>query len=531
MTAEHDLDRLLRRIAESAWEFSGAGYGALAAFHADGRVRAFFAAGITTEERERIGRPPEGRGLLGHVFRQRQTLRLDDLTTHPAAVGFPPGHPPMRTFLAVPIHLRDETLGAIYLTEKTGGFTAEDEALLTTLGADVAVAIENARLMATLRHALDDLGATQDQLVQSEARRAVGGVASGMAHHLNNVLAVIRGRLQLLLEKVAEPSIRRTLETVDRAAANGADLIRRVQEFSRVQPVSEPVPTDLNQLAREALELTGLARPDEAQPHAVPIEARLDPGQIPPVVGDPTALREVLVNLLLNAVEALPAGGQIRVGTRALGGRVDCSVTDTGVGMSEEVRRRALEPFFTTRGPRRGGLGLSVSQGIVQRHGGALAIESRPGVGTTVTVSLPVAPAGPGASAAPGASRAPGPSLRILVIDEEPDVRAMLAEILAGAGHLVTQAASGADGVSSFEADRHDLVVTCARMPGLTGWQVAEAVKALSPVTPVILITEWDADVGRPPGAGWCVDDVISKPFDPAVVASVIARTAAGGSR
>jgi signal transduction histidine kinase len=518
ITVEHDLDRLLQRVVEVARELAGAAYGVFVVFHPDGRVRTMLTAGLTAEARARIATPPEGRGLLGYVFRHGETLRLDDLATHPAAVGFPPGHPPMRSLLALPVRLRGEPLGALYLTEKPGGFTTDDEALLATLASDAAVAIENARLMASLRQALEDLGAAQDQLVQGEALRAMGRLASGMAHHLNNILAVIQGRVMLLLREVGDPATRRALETVERATTRAAQVIRAVQGFSRVQPVAQAVPVDVNHLVTDALELTRPRWGDEAGREGIAIEARCEGGPVPPVAGDPASLRDVVVNLLLNAADALPAGGRITVRTWAAGDRVHCAVTDTGVGMSEEVRQRALEPFFTTKGPQSRGLGLSVIHGVVTRHGGTLAIESAPGEGTTVTVSLPVAPE----TAAPPAPAAAGPR-RILVIDDEAEVRETLAELLAAQGHHVSQAASGTEGVALFSAGRHDLVFTDLGMPGMTGCQVAEAIRAVSPGTPVAVVTGWGD--GHAPCPGHVT---ISKPFDLDAIAALVGRAPAG---
>lgn len=211
---------------------------------------------------------------------------------------------------------------------------------------------------------------------------------------MNNLLAVVLGRIQFLLRTVEEPVVRRSLETAERAALEGAEFIRRLRAFSLVHPLSKAVPVDLNQLAQEALELTRPHWQYEAELRGIQIQVSLESGRIPALMGDPASLREVLMSLLLNSVDALPNGGRITVRTWASEQEVLCSVADTGVGMSEEVRRRALEPFFTTKGPKSTGLGLSVAYGILQRHGGDLLIESIEGRGTTVTIRVPVVPAG-----------------------------------------------------------------------------------------------------------------------------------------
>ncbi len=517
LAGERDLDRLLQRLVEAAREFTGARYGALALFEGDRPTR-LFTVGVSPEERARIGRLPEGRGLLGHIVRQGQVLRLEDLAAHPAAAGFPPGHPPMHTFLGAPIRLREEVVGALYLAEKPGGFTPADETLLVTLCADAAVALDNARLLAELQQTLDRLRAAQDQLLRAETLRAVGELAAGAAHHLNNILAVVKGRLELTLGKLREPEVRRSLEIAQRAADEAAEVVRRLQEFARSRPPTEPGPVDVNQVALEALELTRPEWRDQAERRGVSIALRWEPGEIPLARGEAVALREVVVNLLLNAVDALPEGGTITVRTWADADRVHLAVADDGAGMTEEVRRRALEPFFTTKGPSRRGLGLSVSHGIVQRHGGTLAIDSAPGRGTTVTISLPIAPR----TAPPGP--APAPTRRILVIDDEPEVRDTLAEMLRSLGHVVTTAASGAEGLARLEAGWPEAVFTDLGMPGMTGWEVCRAVKATSPATPVILVTGWGEEVAStPPGPGR-PDLVLRKPFDLATVALALDR-------
>jgi signal transduction histidine kinase len=196
--------------------------------------------------------------------------------------------------------------------------------------------------------------------------------------------------LELLLSTTEAPVARRSLEIVRRAAEDGADVTRRVQRFSRLHPLSEPVAVDVNQLAESVVELTR-AQQDEAQRSGHLIDVTVESGAVPPAIGETAPVREALMNLVLNAIDAMPEGGRATIRTWVDAGHVRCAVIDTGVGMLEDVRRRALQPFFTTKGPKRTGLGLSVAYGAVQRYGGALEIDSAPKRGTTVTISLPVA--------------------------------------------------------------------------------------------------------------------------------------------
>jgi CheY-like chemotaxis protein len=366
---------------------------------------------------------------------------------------------------------------------------------------------------------VDDLKSTQGQLVRGETLRAMGQLSSGMAHHLNNLFAVILGRVELMLGKVQEAGVRRSLEIIQRTAQDGAEVVRRVQRFSRVQPVSD-VAVDLNQLVKEVVEVTRPRWHDEAQLRGSRVEVTVEAGIIAAAAGEPAPLREVLMNLLLNAADAITQGGRITLKTWAKDDRVYCSVTDTGAGMPEEVRRRALEPFFTTKGPKATGLGLSVAYGTVQRYGGTLTLESTVGQGTTVEVSLPTASAATAVAKSSAVSpKAPNLPLRILVIDDELQVRSTLAEMLEEQGHAVTQAPGGREGLSFLESNRElvDVVISDLGMPDMTGWDVAAAIQERWPGLPVGLITGWgETEITREERSR--VNFVINKPFDKAVL-------------
>ena len=299
------------------------------------------------------------------------------------------------SFICMPVRVGDRVIGVINLAKKEDAstspptprpFSPTDLQFLTALLTYIGYAVDNARLLheaqqsaTQLQNVVDDLRATQAQLVRGETLSAIGKLASGMAHHLNNLFAVILGRLETLQSKVPDPEARRYLEIVQRAAQDGAEVVRRVQRFSRVQPVSRTMPVDLNQLAQEVLDLTRPRWHNEALLRQIRIDTALDLGSIQPVAGELAPLREVLMNLVLNAIDAMPDGGRLGVKTWADEQGVHCDVSDSGAGMSDEVRQRALDPFFTTKGPKSTGLGLSVTYGIIQRHNGKLEIDSAPG--------------------------------------------------------------------------------------------------------------------------------------------------------
>src|SRR6266478_5324739 len=438
---------------------------------------------------------------------------------------------------AIEVRVGDRVIGVINMAKKRDGgvsdalrlppFGSTDLQFLNALMTYIGYAVDNSRLLeeaqssaSQLQGVVDDLKSTQAQLVRGETLRAMGQLSSGMAHHLNNLFAVILGRVELLMGKVQEASVRRSLEIIQRTAQDGAEVVRRVQRFSRVQPVSDAVAVDLNQVVQEVVELTRPRWQDEAQLRGSRIEIAVEAGVIGAAAGEPAPLREVLMNLLLNAADSITQAGKITLKTWTRDDRVYCSVADTGGGMPEEVRRRALEPFFTTKGPKATGLGLSVAYGTVQRYGGTLTVESTDGQGTTVEVSLPTASAAASIARTPtGPRSAPVVPLRILVIDDELQVRATLAEMLEEQGHSVTQAPGGREGLSYLDANPKlvDVVGSDLGMPDMNGWDVAKAIQARWPQLPVGLITGWgETEITREERNR--VNFVITKPFDKAVL-------------
>jgi signal transduction histidine kinase len=473
-----------------------------------------------------------GEGVAGKVVEMGEPVLVDDIAADPR---FNKANDPQYgsgSFICMPIRVGDRVIGVINMAKKrdsalpeslrTQPFGSTDLHFLNALMTYIGYAVDNSRLLeeaqlsaSQLQGVIDDLKSTQAQLVRGETLRAMGQLSSGMAHHLNNLFAVILGRVELLMGKVEEEGVRRSLEIIQRTAQDGAEVVRRVQRFSRVQPVSDAVAVDLNQLVQEVVELTQPRWQDEAQLRGSRIELAVETGIVGSAAGEPAPLREVLMNLLLNAADAITQAGRITLRTWAKDDRVYCSVTDTGGGMPEEVRRRALEPFFTTKGPKATGLGLSVAYGTVQRYGGTLSVESVEGQGTTVEVSLPIA-SGAAAARKPDSPTTTRPiPLRILVIDDELPVRTTLAEMLEEQGHSVTQAPGGREGLSYLESNPElvDVVVSDLGMPDMTGWDVARSIQSRWPRLPVGLITGWgETEITREERSR--VNFVITKPFD-----------------
>ncbi len=352
----------------------------------------------------------------------------------------------------------------------------------------------------------------QEQLVEGARRRVFDQLAAGAAHSLNNLLTMILGRTQLLLERTHDLEGRGELIEIQRGAILGAQMVRRLQEFGHVPVNGEPVETDVNGPVRDAAEITRFVWRDQAEALGQVVDVVKDLADVPPVMCNPDALRQVCAELVLNAFDAMPGGGLITLRTERKQDRVVITVVDTGEGMPDETLRRVFDPFFTTRGQGHAGLGLSLARDCVERYHGSLAVQSTPGVGTEVTLMLPVAEIAHPAQA--GRLPEPGRPVRILIVDDEPAVRDIVAKFLAFRGYEVDVADGGSDGLAAFQSKGFDLVLTDLGMPGMSGWQVAREVKLLKPQTLVILMTGWSADLDPAKVKESGVDCIVHKPFD-----------------
>jgi signal transduction histidine kinase/CheY-like chemotaxis protein len=462
-----------------------------------------------------------GEGIAGKVAQAGDPVVVENIETDPRFARANDPKYGSGSFICLPVRARDHVIGVINLARKesTAVFSATDLYFLNALMTNVGYAVDNARMLQDsrqsadrLQQALDDVNAAQARLVQGETLRALGELTSGMAHHLNNLLAVILGRVELLLTDADDPAHRERLDTVRRAGLDAADVVRRMLRFTQGQGFSELTPVDVNALAAEVIDLLRPRWDDEAHLRAIRIDLRFEPSELPTTRGDAAAIREVMMNLLVNAIEALPQGGRIVVKTWLADDGIHCSIADSGTGMSEALRARAPEPFFTTKGPKGTGLGLSASYGILEQHGGDLSIDSAEGEGTTVTIRLPAAGAPP--PTFPAAPPPPAPrGLRILLIDDQRNVRRALADVLMAEGHHVVDVSGGADGLARLERQEpFDAVFTDLGMPDMTGWQVARAVKARWPKLTVVVITGWQEDAQGGEDDRAAVDFMIPKP-------------------
>lgn len=356
------------------------------------------------------------------------------------------------------------------------------------------------------------------QLIHSEKQRALGVMSSGVIHNFNNILTVILGQAELLQMQLSKTkgkqiqSVLDSLKVIEQATMDGAAIIKRIQEFTRGGEGMAIAPVDLNQLIKDSLILSKPRWKHEPEAKGIKVEVRTELGDIPSIKGNRTQLTEVLLNMLFNAVEAMPRGGEIFIRTWRERDQVCLSISDTGIGMSPEIRDRVFDPFFTTKGVKGVGLGLSVVYGIVKRHDGHIAVESTEGKGTTFTIKFPV----PGGVSRPTPRLTPTTevvSARILLIEDEEAIRNLFSQMVEGAGHQVVLAASGIEGLKILEKRQFDVLFTDLGMPDLSGWQVARIAKEIDPALPVILCTGWGVETDRGLEEGGDVDFVVSKPF------------------
>ncbi len=356
----------------------------------------------------------------------------------------------------------------------------------------------------------------EEQLIQSEKLRVMGQMASGVAHDFNNILSIILGNTELLamqVEILNPEQIKKRLKIIERAGLDAAETVRRIQEFTRIRADKEYFKVDINEIVEEVKEMSKPRWKDQAQGKGINIELiTLLKKDLPHIMGNPSELREVLTNMIFNSIDAMPEGGKILIETKSVDKEVHILVTDIGIGISKELRRRIFDPFFTTKGVVSDGLGLSIAFSIISRHGGRIEVESEEGKGTTFTIILPVS-FEIKKDGKKSIQTREVKTANILVIDDEEMVRDILGSLLIHRGHNVYKASSGKEGLGIFDKEAIDLVFTDVGMPGMSGWEVATSIKAKDPSIPVALITGWGIQIDDEKMKESGADLILNKPF------------------
>lgn len=431
------------------------------------------------------------------------------------------------SLVMAPLRSESRVFGVLVAARREAqGFSSVECEFLRQLSEHVALAAHQAQLYGALQQAYDDLRQTQAAMMQEERLRALGQMASGIAHDINNALSPVSLYTESMLETEHNLSDRARgyLQTIQRSVEDVAQTVARMREFYRPREAQLVLtPVQMNSMVQQVIELTRARWSDMPQQRGIMIRAltELAP-DLPKIMGVESEIREALTNLVFNAVDAMPEGGALTLRTRVADAdseraAVVVEVADSGIGMDEDTRRRCLEPFFTTKGERGTGLGLAMVFGMVQRHSAEIEIESAPGAGTTVRLVFAVATAFPAEPGQPGEALKAPSRLRLLLIDDDPILLKSLRDALEADAHVIVTANGGEEGISVFRTslDRGEpfaAVITDLGMPYVDGRQVAAAVKETSRATPVIMLTGWGqrlvAEGDIPPH----VDRVLAKP-------------------
>ncbi len=428
----------------------------------------------------------------------------------------------LHSLVATPLVVEDRILGLLLTGRQAPeSFESGDCEFLQQLGAQIALAVHQARLYLQLQHAYAELQLTQQAVLQQERLRALGQMASGIAHDINNAIspAMLYVESLLLSEPDLSTEAQEYLTIVRRTLGDVAQTIARLREFYRNPEANvERLPVNLNEVVQTAVELTRARWRDLSQQHGISITVQLLlEEEVPAVLGTESEIRDALINLIFNALDAMPNGGRLAICTQATPTSVVVKIIDTGIGMDEETRQRCLDPFYTTKGKRGTGLGLAMVYGTLQRHSARIDIASAVGYGTTIRLTFPLPPPSSESTLLQGLGVVVIPSpLKILVVDDDPLLRQALRDILRVDGHEVVVADGGEAGNDAFLAALNGrafhVVITDLGMPKIDGLELARRVKTQSPTTPVVLLTGWGRQMTSEGEFPPHVDCLLSKP-------------------
>ncbi|MCJ7459517.1 MAG: response regulator [candidate division Zixibacteria bacterium] len=477
------------------------------------------AHGVSSEKIKNTELNP-GESVAGWVMTHGEPLLLGDELQEDKFKNFVSKEEKISSSLSVPLKVKNVVKGVLNVCMVKGErkFNEMDLKLVSIFAQNVAVSIEKTELYQevkkqaeVLEKTLEDLKKTQGQLIQSEKMRVLGDLAEGIVHDFNNILGIITGRAELLLKQAKEEGLIKGLMLIEQVANDGAEIIRRLWEYTKIGQESIFIKVDLNKILRQVVELTSFKWKDEALARGININIDMDLKEINPIAGNPSEIREVFVNLLLNAIEALPKGGKIILGTRMENDYVLAWVKDAGIGMKEEVKSKIFEPFYTLKGEKGMGLGLTIASGIVSKHQGTMSVDSELGEGTCIWLKFPVS----------RKAREEEEKItvidfqpaNILVIEDEKNMRDIILEMLSEQGHSVTLAVDGKQGIEFFKRGIYDLVLTNLSMPEMSGWEVIREIKSANPYVKVALMTGCGTQTKEEEAKAKGADFLISKPF------------------
>jgi PAS domain S-box-containing protein len=528
LAAELDLERVVQMVTDAGVALTGAQFGAFFYNVLDDAGESYMLYTLSGVDRSRFeGFPmPRATAIFRPTFDGEGVVRSDDILADPRYgksephFGMPKGHLPVRSYLAVPVTSRSgEVIGGLFFGHpEPGRFDDRHERLMIGLAGQSSIAMDNARLYQDVRRANEtleqrvlertvELETAHEALRQSQKMEAMGQLTGGVAHDFNNLLTPIVGALDLLQRKgVGGPREQRLIGGAAHSADRAKTLVQRLLAFARRQPL-QMVPVDIPQLVAGMADLIGSTTGPQIKV-VVNVE-----GELPPAKADPNQLEMALLNLAVNARDAMPDGGTLRISASAdtiaadavpglaAGDYVRLSVADTGTGMNEDTLKRAIEPFFSTKGIGRGtGLGLSMVHGLASQLGGALTITSKLGLGTNIELWLPQSREAPADREGPRDAPAAPRRGTVLLVDDEDYVRLSTADMLEDLGYRVIEAASSEEALSLVaDGAEFDLLVTDHLMPGMTGSELARRLLQQRAGLPVLVISGYAESEGVAP--------------------------------
>jgi len=458
-------------------------------------------------------------GICGLAASEGRPILVQDVSQDEDFLRLLPVEAFVRSAVAIPLKLKGEVIGVMLVeSERLAAFDETDVDTLQALGAHVSTGIENARLYEQTKNA-------QERMLEAEKLRSLGLMTAGIAHDFNNLLAVISARAELALRVVDNPLIKGHLKQVISSARDGSEIIRRLQNFARTnQESSEFGVVDVNDMVAQAVEFSRPRWKDEAQGNGIHIEVFTQLRATGNILGSPSQLREILINLIFNAIEAMPDGGSITIDTCDRGELVSVVVKDIGLGMSEEAKQQIFVPYFTTK---RGGTGLGMSMvyGVVKRHRGEIDIQSTLGVGTSVRLLFPAVSIEKvqEQDALDAPSTLQSESLSIMVVEDEDAIRDGLVEIFSNAGHRVFAASHGEEAMELLQQHSSvDIVFSDLAMPQLSGWQLIQQLREHDPELPIVVLSGWGGELDPELLKQYAIRRVIPKPFSLADLQAVL---------
>ncbi|MCP4252369.1 MAG: response regulator [Candidatus Scalindua sp.] len=357
----------------------------------------------------------------------------------------------------------------------------------------------------------------EDALLQSEKLKSIGTITAGISHEFNNLLAIISGNVQLLEEDYKDDKVlTNALCTIMKAADDGAEISSNMLKFTKTKPdTKEFISSDIISLIRQAIAFTIPRWKNEAQSRGVNYDMdQVGTTSVPRIMCNPTEIREIFVNMINNALDAMPEGGRLSYSTWRVYDTVFVSITDKGLGMSEDVKKNIFDPFFSTKGVDGTGLGMSVAYGIVTRHGGKIDVASEAGLGTTFTMQFPASNERASLIDASGPEQITSEKdLRILVVDDEEDIRNILNQFLSRCGHKVKAVDNGADAINMVVDEGFDLVLCDLAMPNVCGYDVVKFLNGLKKRPKIGIVSGWDEKLDSKNNKELNVDFYLKKPF------------------